>query len=321
MSTLAWLVVSRLGAALVALYFLSTAAVAQTSGPSPTPTIRVPAPDTGGDFDRTASARQPDNPTGGDEAAADKEKTDATEALAKQAQNPIANLISLPFQNNTTFDYGPRHGTQNILNIQPVLPFTLSEDWNLITRWVLPIVHQPSFARGDSSDTGTGNLNPTLFLSTSLAEDFLVGFGPTFLLPTASSNELGTKKWGVGPSAVVVWTPGHWLVGTLVNNIWSFAGPDNRQSKVNQFLVQPFVNYNLSDGWYLTSAPIVTADWEDDRSADTWTVPVGGGFGKLFHLDPLPPINVQVEAFRLAEAPRHGGTWTLRTQLQFLFPK
>ena len=111
----------------------------------------------------------------------------------------------MPFQNNTTFDYGPRHGTQNILNIQPVLPFTLTEDWNLITRWILPIVHQPSFAKGDSSDTGTGNLNPTLFLSTSLAEDFLVGFGPTFLLPTASSDELGTKKWGAGPSAVVVW--------------------------------------------------------------------------------------------------------------------
>jgi hypothetical protein len=158
-------------------------------------------------------------------AAADHQEADASEDLAKKAQNPIANLISVPFQNNTTFDYGPRHGTQNILNIQPVLPFTLSEDWNLITRWSLPIVYQPSFAKGDSSDTGTGNLNPTLFLSTSFAEDVLVGFGPTFLLPTASSNELGTKKWGAGPSSVFVWTPGHWVVGALANNIWSFAGP------------------------------------------------------------------------------------------------
>jgi hypothetical protein len=256
-----------------------------------------------------------------DGAAADAPKVDDTEALAKQAQNPIANLISLPFQNNTTFDYGPRHRTQNILNIQPVLPFTLNEDWNLITRWILPIVHQPSLAKGDSAKNGTGNLNPTLFAATSLAPDVLVGFGPTFLLPTASSNELGTEKWGAGPSAVAVWTPGQWLVGTLVNNIWSFAGPDHNQTTINQFLVQPFVNYNLSDGWYLVSAPIITANWEADRSADTWTVPIGGGVGKLSRIDPLPPINAQVEVFRLAEAPRHGGTWALRTQIQFLFPK
>jgi hypothetical protein len=86
-------------------------------------------------------------------------------------------------------------------------------------------------------------------------------------------------------------------------------------------LVQPFVNYNIADSWYLASAPIITADWEAERSADVWTVPVGGGIGKLFRLGPLPPINTQVEAFWLADAPRSGGSWTLRTQLQFLFPK
>ena len=160
-----------------------------------------------------------------DDAAADDQKPDDTEALAKKAQNPIANLISLPFQNNTTFDYGPRHRTQNVLNIQPVLPFTLNEDWNLITRWILPIIHQPSLARGDSSDNGTGNLNPSLFcrprsprISSSLSAR---RFCCRPRRATSSARKVGRRSWpsssgrrAIGSSARWPTTSGPLLVRT-----------------------------------------------------------------------------------------------------------
>ena len=221
--------------------------------------------------------------------------------LAKQAQNPIANLISVPFQNNSNFNYGPRERTQNILNFQPVIPFKLTEDWNLITRTIVPIVHQPSLAKGETSDNGLGDVNPTLFFATSIAKDVLVGFGPTFTLPTSSQDSLGARKWSAGPAAVAVWTPGKWVVGGLINNQWSFAG-DSDERSVNAMLLQPFVNYNIADGWYLTSSPIITADWNARESKDTWTVPVGGGVGRLFRLGKLP-INASIQAFDNVETP------------------
>ena len=142
------------------------------------------------------------------------EARDDTQDLAKQAQNPIANLISVPFQNNTDFNYGPRERTQNVLNFQPVVPFKLSEDWNLITRTIVPIVHQPSLGKGESSDNGLGDINPTFYFATSVAKDVLVGFGPTFTLPTSSQDSLGARKWSAGPAEVAVWTPGSgWWAG------------------------------------------------------------------------------------------------------------
>jgi hypothetical protein len=244
---------------------------------------------------------------------------DATQDLAKQAQNPIADLISVPFQNNTEFNFGPRERTLNVLNFQPVIPFKLSERWNLITRTIVPIIHLPSLEKGDSSDNGIGDVNPTFFFATSVAKDVLVGVGPTFSLPTATSDDLGTEKWSAGPAGVVVWTPGKWVLGALVNNQWSFAGANDRDD-VNQMLIQPFVNYNIADGWYLVSAPIATANWEADRSKDIWTVPVGGGVGRLFRLGKLP-INMSLQAFDYVEKPAFGADWELRAQVQLLFPK
>ena len=256
-----------------------------------------------------AAGQEPTKPAGRDE----------TQELAKQAQNPIANLISVPFQNNTNFNFGPRERTQNILNFQPVIPFKLTEDWNLITRTIVPIVHQPSLAKGETSDNGLGDINPTLFFATSVAKDVLVGFGPTFTLPTSSQDSLGARKWSAGPAAVAVWTPGKWVVGGLINNQWSFAG-DSDERSVNAMLFQPFVNYNIADGWYLTSSPIITADWNARESKDTWTVPIGAGAGRLFRLGKLP-INTSIQAFDNVETPQHGADWTLRLQVQFLFPK
>src|SRR4051794_25616460 len=128
----------------------------------------------------------------------------------------------------------------------------------------------------------------------------------------------GTGKWSAGPAAVAVWMPGRWVIGTLINNQWSSAG-DNDRRQVNQMLVQPFVNYNLGKGWYLASSPIITADWEAKQGKNVWTVPVGGGFGRLPRVGKLP-VNASVQAFDDVEASEFGTDWTLRLQVQFLFP-
>lgn len=205
-----------------------------------------------------------------------------------------------------------------MLNIQPVWPFSLNEEWNLITRTIVPVISQPEFIPGDGRTDGLGDINFTAFFSPAKPGKWIWGVGPVLLLPTATDDVLGTEKWGAGPSAVVLTVQGHWVYGALINQIWSFAGDDDRDD-VDQMLIQPFVNYNLTDGWYLSSSPIITANWEAD-SGNKWTVPVGGGFGKIFRIG-KQPMNASVQAFYNVEKPDNGPDWTLRLQLQFLFPK
>ena len=237
--------------------------------------------------------------------------------LAQQAQNPIANLISVPFQNNTNFNVGPFDKEQNILNIQPVIPFKLNDDWNLVTRWILPVVYQPPAYQGDESDFGLGNFNPSFFFVNQVSPKLMIGAGPTFLLPTNTDRSLGPDKWGAGPTAAIVWTPGKWVVGALVNNIWSFAG-DSSEPDVNAFLLQYFINYNLKHGWYLTTAPIITANWEAPAD-DQWTLPFGGGVGRVFNVG-AQPVNMSLSAYDNVITPEGGPDWQLRFQVQLLFP-
>ena len=242
----------------------------------------------------------------------------ADQDLAKQAQNPIANMISLPLQNNTNFGIGPDDETQNILNIQPVLPFSLSEDWNLITRTILPVVSQPGILTGGEGRTnGLGDTTFTGFLSPKDSSPLIWGVGPVLLLPTATDDKLGSDKWGAGPSVVLLTMPGNWVVGSLFSNVWSFAGSGDQD--INLFTWQYFINYNLPDSWYLTAAPIITANWKAD-SNNTWTVPFGGGVGKIFRIG-KQPMNGQVSVYYNVEKPDYGPDWQLRVQLQFLFPK
>ena len=231
--------------------------------------------------------------------------------LAKQAQNPIANLISLPLQNNTNFNVGPEDRTQNILNIQPVYPFSLGEDWNVITRTILPVMSQP-LADGDRQN-GLGDTNFSAFFSPKDSGKLTWGVGPVVLIPTSTDDSLGAGNWGGGVSAVFLGMPGNWVVGSLFSNVWA--------QDVNMFTWQYFINYNIpgGNGLYLTSAPIITANWEAD-SDDRWTVPFGGGVGKIFKIG-KQPLNGQVSAYYNAEKPDFGADWQLRLQLQFLFPK
>lgn len=248
---------------------------------------------------------------------------DRAAELAKAAQNPIADLISLPFQNNTNFNFGPQEKTQNVLNIQPVIPVQLSQDWLMVTRTIFPVISQPGFAPGDDREFGLGDTLFTAFLSPQNQAwwigDWLWGVGPAILLPTSTDDRLGPGEWGVGPSAVLLTTPGPWVIGALVNNVWSI-GADSDQSTVNLFTGQPFINYNLDGGWYLVSAPIITANWEAD-SDNTWTVPIGGGVGRIFPIG-RQPVNVSLQSYYNIESPDTiGPEWSIRLAFQLLFPQ
>ena len=238
--------------------------------------------------------------------------------LAQTAQNPVANVISLPFQNNTNFSFGPLEKTQNILNIQPVIPFSLGQNWNLITRTILPVISQPALFPGDDRTFGLGDTVFTAFLSPANPGRIIWGAGPVLLLPSATDEKLGTEKWGAGPSAVALTIRGPWLFGVLANHIWSFAG-DSGRADVNSTLIQPFINYNFPGGWFLTSSPIITANWEAD-SSQTWTVPLGGGGGRLFFIG-RQPVNVSAQAYYNVEKPDFGADWSVRLSVAFLFPR
>jgi len=250
-----------------------------------------------------------------EEAPDGKGKEPETEALAKAAQNPVADMISIPFQDNIGLGYGPGNkDTQNVLNIQPVIPLHITENWNLITRTILPIVTQPSFS-GGSSTTGLGNLSVTAFLSPRSPGALTWGVGPVATFPTATSPSLGSQStWGLGPSAVALAMPGNWVVGVLVSQVWSVAG-----ASASQMLIQYFVNYNFTEsGWYLTASPILTADW-NAASGQKWVVPFGAGGGKIFRIGKLP-FNGNVSAYYNAVRPDIGPEWTLRVQLAILLP-
>jgi hypothetical protein len=226
--------------------------------------------------------------------------SDSTLELAKKTQNPISDLISLPLQNNLNFGYGAKDAphsssTQYVLNIQPVVPIEVAKGWNLVTRPIIPVIRQPDLIDGGET-WGLADIQLQTLLSPTGAGKLIWGVGPVFQFPSATDGEkLGTEKWSAGPGAVALTMPGKWVIGGLVNNLWSFAG-DGEREDVSLMTVQPFVNYNFPKGWYVSTSPVITANWEADGSDNTWTVPVGGGFGRLIRIGKLP-VNLQAQAF------------------------
>ena len=188
----------------------------------------------------------------------------SSEELAKLSQNPLANMMSFPFQNNTTFGIGEFNRSSNVLNFQPVLPFF---NGRLITRTIIPIVNQPL---GESESlSGIGDINFSAFYAPPSGDGLTWGFGPILSIPTGS--DVSTKKWGLGPSFVMLKITKTLVYGFLVNNVWSVAG-DQNASDVNSMLFQYFINYNFQGGWYLSTAPIITANW-NASDGNQWVVP------------------------------------------------
>jgi hypothetical protein len=239
--------------------------------------------------------------------------------IAKQAQNPIASVISVPFQNNASFGVGENSSVQDSLLIEPVVPIKLTSDWNLITRTIVPLIDQPTLGHGLGNTSGLGDVQLSLYFSPVKPFGRLIwGFGPSFSFATASDRSLGSGKDSAGLSTALLTNSGPWLLGVLITDVASIGGQENRKS-VQQFLMQPFVDYNFSHGWYLASSPVITADWKA-ATGNKWTVPVGGGGGKILHIG-RQAVNAYVQAFDNVVRPHAGGTWILRLQVQLLFPK
>jgi len=244
---------------------------------------------------------------------------DATE-LAKKLQNPIGDLYSFPFQNNTNFNYGPHKGTQDILNVQPVIPIHITPDWTVITRTILPLIWQPSLQPAHTVPFGTGPTTFSAFLApANPVNGWLWGVGPVIQAPTISSSTLGSNVWGGGPTAVLVYMKGPIVAGVVGNSIFSFGGtPGLGGTSYTTFLTQPFFNYNFGEGWYVGTAPIITASWPSPNNK-AWTVPIGAQAGRVIKIGGKLPVNLAIGAYYNAVRPEFGSTWQLRTQVTFIF--
>jgi hypothetical protein len=244
--------------------------------------------------------------------------------LRSKVQNPISSLISLPFK--FTFDYGAPNGEASFLNIQPVVPVTVG-NWNLVNRAIIPLIDIPGPVAGTpdipnpipgNGASGLGDINYSLYFSPVKYDKWIWGIGPSITFPTATDDQLGSDKWSAGPTAVALTQLKWGTLGLLGRHLWSFAGESNR-ADVNQSLFEPFLNYNLPQGWYLLTDLIITANWEAP-SSQRWTVPLGGGAGKLFTIG-KQTMNARVEAYYNIEKPNGAPDWQWGFTIQFLFPK
>ena len=238
--------------------------------------------------------------------------------LAQELTNPLADLLTIPIQMNFDQDFGPADdGWKLQTNIQPVYPFDLGSDWNLITRTIVPVIWQDDIVPRAGSQFGLGDINMSLFLSPKKPTSGVIwGVGPVLYFPTATDSLLGAKKWGAGPSAVALTMRGPWTMGALANHIWSFAGDDDR-ADINSTFVQPFVAYTTPNSWTLSVQSETTYNWE----TTDWAVPVNVAVAKLVMMGKLP-VSVQAGAGRWLESAKTGPDgWRFRLQANFVLPK
>jgi hypothetical protein len=252
-------------------------------------------------------------------ASADACAQKSEEELAKAAQNPIAAMISLPLQYNYDQKIGPQEtGHKNYINVQPVMPFSIGEDWNLISRTILPVIDQQNIVAGSGSQSGIGDITQSLFFSPKkpTAGGVIWGVGPVFLLPTASNNLLGGEKWGLGPTAVFLKQEHGWTYGALANHIWSVAGTSNR-SDISSTFLQPFLTYTTKSHTSYSVNTESTYNWE----AKNWSVPINLLVSQLVKVGEQR-LQLQAGARYWADSPDSGAHgWGLRFQVTFLFPK
>ena len=238
--------------------------------------------------------------------------------LERDVQNPVSELINVPFQNNTNFDQGAYGRTANVLNIQPVIPINISDDWMIKSRTILPVSWQPYPDRISGGDFGLGDTTQTFFLAPRGDRKLVWGIGPAFVIPTATSPPLGQGKFSIGPSVLALSQPGHWTLGGIVNNVWSVAGSGSR-APVNEMQLQPLITYQIKKGWYIASSPILVANWRASHG-NVWTVPLGGGIGRVTRMG-KQPINMTAQFYGNAAYPAGASPWSMRLQFDLLLPE
>ena len=243
------------------------------------------------------------------------DKASAEAELAKKLQNPIANLISVPIQNNWDFGIGPENAMKYTANIQPVIPLSISEDWNLITRTILPVIYAEEPVKGFGDKFGLGDITQSFFLSPKEpVGGWIVGAGPVALWPAATDSALGSGMWGAGPTVVALQQTHGLTYGVLANHIWSYAGWG--EQNVNATFLQPFVGYTTKTFTTFTVNTESTYDWQGKQ----WTVPLNFTVQQLVKIG-KQPIAFQAGYRYYAERPAGGPDWGLRFAITFLFPK
>ena len=262
-------------------------------------------------FSETPAA---DAPSAGGNGVADAKAAEFE--LAMELRNPLADLVTVPLESSFEFGSGSNRAMTYTLNIQPVIPFELTKDWILITRTIIPFFHQEASEPGMGDKTGLGDIEQSFFLSPrKLVGGWIMGAGPVFLYPTATEPELGSGKWGVGPTAAVIKQTGGWTYGVLANQIWSFAGNSNRE-QVNTTLVHPLISYTWKNDFAVQFESESIYDWKQKQ----WTVPLNLSCSQLVNIG-KQPVSFQLGGRYFAERPAGGPDWGIVFTVTLVFPK
>jgi hypothetical protein len=251
-------------------------------------------------------------PAGATQSAAPDQQAD----LARKLANPISDLVSVPFQFNWEQNVGPNDETRFVLNVQPVIPFSISSNWNMIARVIVPFVSQPALVDAGAPAFGVSDVLTSFFFSPK-AGGVIWGVGPVVSLPSTSVPTLGTGKWSGGPTAVVLKQTGPWTAGALWNQVWSFAGNSGRND-VNQMFLQPFLAYQATRTVTFTLQSESSANWEVDEGR--WTVPINVLVSKLSTFGVFP-ASYQVGVGGFAVHPDLGPSWRVRGAIVVLLPR
>lgn len=303
-----WIVDARNGAMTLTLIttVLALGAFASTAGAQASTSTATSA--------RPAAMTPAEKNSGGGGASTDEHTAQAD--LAKKLQNPIADLISVPIQNNWDFGIGPEDAMRYTANIQPVIPFSIAEDWNVITRTILPVIYAEEPVKGFGNKFGLGDTVQSFFLSPKEpVGGWVLGAGPVFQWPTSTDDALGNGKVGAGPTAVALRQEHGWTYGALMNHIWSFAGQGSTPD-VNHTFLQPFLSFTTKKYTTFSVDTESSYDWDEDQ----WTVPLNVSVQQLVKIG-KHPVALQVGYRYYAEKPDGGPEWGLRFAVTFLFPE
>jgi len=236
--------------------------------------------------------------------------------LAKQVENPLARVVSLQLNGNVNFEKGAYERTQSTANLSATYPFDLPRRWNLFTNASLPVIDQPVGATDRT--LGFGDMSLLAFLSPPSSQHWVFGAGPSIILPTATDSALGQGKWDAGPAVAVVHNERTWVAGLVASQNWSITGANDRAG-VSRLLLSPFGTWHLNKGWFLFSAPAISADWKS-KGNRAWTVPLGGGVGYVVRRG-RHAVNFALQAYENVVRAEGAPRWQIRLTTGWVFPK